>query len=57
MRLLTMIKNLNAFFLNPENGEIVTGDVDYEKKDALEVRVQAMDRGNNPRTSMCKVLV
>ncbi|XP_053498378.1 protocadherin alpha-5 isoform X7 [Ictalurus furcatus] len=51
-------KNLNAFSINPETGEIVvTGDVDYEKKNALELRVQAKDKGNNPRAAMCKILV
>ncbi|KAI5626828.1 hypothetical protein C0J50_13326 [Silurus asotus] len=51
-------KNLNAFSINPETGEVVvTGDVDYEKKNALELRVQAKDKGNNPRAAMCKILV
>ncbi|XP_017341196.1 protocadherin alpha-5 isoform X8 [Ictalurus punctatus] len=51
-------QNLNAFSINPETGEIVvTGDVDYEKKNALELRVQAKDKGNNPRAAMCKILV
>lgn len=57
MRLLTSSdKNLNVFSLNPETSEIVTGDLDYEKKNALELQVQAMGKGYNPRTSTCKVL-
>ncbi|XP_058263970.1 protocadherin alpha-8-like isoform X4 [Hemibagrus wyckioides] len=51
-------QNLNAFSINPETGEIVVmGDVDYEKKNAVELRVQAKDKGNNPRAAMCKILV
>ncbi|XP_037398796.1 protocadherin alpha-8-like isoform X6 [Pygocentrus nattereri] len=51
-------KNVNAFSINPENGEIVVkGDLDYERKSAVELRVQAKDKGHNPRAALCKVLV
>ncbi|XP_049330062.1 protocadherin alpha-3-like [Astyanax mexicanus] len=51
-------KNINAFLINPENGEIVVnGNLDYEKKNAVELRVQAKDKGHSPRAALCKVLV
>ncbi|KAM9497101.1 protocadherin alpha-2-like isoform 3-T3 [Clarias gariepinus] len=51
-------KHLSVFSINPETGEIVvTGAVDYEKKNAFELRVQAKDKGYNPRSAMCKILV
>ncbi|XP_035377353.1 protocadherin alpha-8-like [Electrophorus electricus] len=50
--------NVNAFAIHPEKGEIVvTGDIDYERKNAVELRVQAKDKGHNPRAALCKVLV
>ncbi|XP_066515270.1 protocadherin alpha-13-like, partial [Hoplias malabaricus] len=51
-------KNVNAFSIDPETGVIsVKGDLDYEKKNAVELRVQARDKGHNPRAALCKVLV
>uniref|UniRef100_A0A9J7ZYS6 Protocadherin alpha subfamily C, 2 n=1 Tax=Cyprinus carpio carpio TaxID=630221 RepID=A0A9J7ZYS6_CYPCA len=51
-------KNVNAFSINPETGEItVQKDVDYEQSTAIELRIQAKDRGYNPRAAHCKVLV
>ncbi|KAI4896769.1 hypothetical protein NFI96_025285 [Prochilodus magdalenae] len=51
-------KYVNAFSINSETGEIkVKGDLDYERKNAVELRVQAKDKGHNPRAALCKVLV
>uniref|UniRef100_A0A8C1Y4B4 Protocadherin alpha subfamily C, 2 n=1 Tax=Cyprinus carpio TaxID=7962 RepID=A0A8C1Y4B4_CYPCA len=51
-------KNVDAFLINPETGEItVKKDIDYEQKNAIELRVQAKDKSNNPRGAHCKVLV
>ncbi|XDV37724.1 hypothetical protein PO909_007284 [Leuciscus waleckii] len=53
-------KNVNAFSINPETGEItVQNDVDYEQRNAIELRVQAKDKNksNNPRAAHSKVLV
>ncbi|XP_067313940.1 protocadherin alpha-3-like [Pseudorasbora parva] len=51
-------KNVNAFSINPETGEIIVQkDVDYEQSNAIELRVQAKDKSNNPRAAHCKVLV
>ncbi|XP_061090054.1 protocadherin alpha-4-like [Conger conger] len=50
--------NVNVFAINPETGEItVQGEVDHEANGAIEIRVQAEDRGHNPRAARCKVLV
>ncbi|XP_052471560.1 protocadherin alpha-3 isoform X20 [Carassius gibelio] len=51
-------KNVDAFSINSETGEItVKKDVDYEQKNAIELRVQAKDRGYPPKAAHCKVLV
>nr|BAD52315.1 cadherin-related neuronal receptor variable 11 [Danio rerio]BAD52328.1 cadherin-related neuronal receptor variable 11 [Danio rerio] len=51
-------KNINAFSINSVTGEItVQNDVDYEQSNAVELRVQAKDKGYNPRAAHCKVLV
>uniref|UniRef100_A0A8C2K7I7 Protocadherin 2 alpha b 10 n=1 Tax=Cyprinus carpio TaxID=7962 RepID=A0A8C2K7I7_CYPCA len=51
-------KNVDAFSINSETGEItVKKDVDYEQRNAIELRVQAKDRGYNPKAAHCKVLV
>ncbi|XP_016305843.1 protocadherin gamma-C3-like [Sinocyclocheilus anshuiensis] len=51
-------KYVDAFLINPETGEItVKMYVDYEQKNAIELRVQAKDKSNNPRGAHCKVLV
>ncbi|XDV37723.1 hypothetical protein PO909_007283 [Leuciscus waleckii] len=50
--------SVNAFSINPVTGEItVKGPVDYEESPAVEIRVQAEDKGQNPRASYCKVLL
>ncbi|XP_065130952.1 protocadherin alpha-3-like isoform X5 [Paramisgurnus dabryanus] len=50
--------DVNAFLINPETGEItVQRDVDYEKSSAIEFRVQAKDKGHNPKAAHCKVLI
>ncbi|XP_048088051.1 protocadherin alpha-3-like isoform X13 [Alosa alosa] len=49
---------IHAFNINSLTGEItVTGELDHEASPALEIRVQATDRGHNPRAAFCKVLV
>ncbi|XP_062381352.1 protocadherin alpha-3-like [Sardina pilchardus] len=49
---------LNAFTINSISGEItVTGELDHEASAATEIRVKATDRGHNPRSAFCKVLV
>nr|AAI62233.1 Protocadherin 2 alpha b 10 [Danio rerio]AAI62545.1 Protocadherin 2 alpha b 10 [Danio rerio]BAD52314.1 cadherin-related neuronal receptor variable 10 [Danio rerio]BAD52327.1 cadherin-related neuronal receptor variable 10 [Danio rerio] len=51
-------RNVESFAINPETGEItVKGDVDYERKNAVELRVQAKDKGHKPRAALCKVLL
>ncbi|XP_072573608.1 protocadherin alpha-2-like isoform X8 [Paramormyrops kingsleyae] len=48
----------NIFAVHPQTGKItVTGDLDYEKKTAYEIRAQAQDRGHSPRSAHCKILV
>ncbi|XP_068182492.1 protocadherin alpha-5-like [Antennarius striatus] len=49
---------VDIFAINPTTGEItVNGEVDHEKSNAVEIRVQAKDKGSSPRASHCKVLV
>ncbi|XP_036433599.1 protocadherin alpha-8-like [Colossoma macropomum] len=49
---------VDEFSINPVTGEIsVRGNVDYETRNAVEIRVQAKDKGANPRAAHCKVLV
>ncbi|XP_016131943.1 protocadherin-10-like [Sinocyclocheilus grahami] len=51
-------KHVDSFLIHPETGEItVKGDVDYERKNAVELRVQAKDKGHKPRPALCKVLL
>ncbi|XP_058506395.1 protocadherin alpha-3-like isoform X7 [Solea solea] len=51
-------RNVNKFAINPVTGDItVNGELDHEKSKAVEIRVQAKDKGQNPRASHCKVLV
>ncbi|XP_029021033.3 protocadherin alpha-3-like [Betta splendens] len=48
----------NIFSLNAETGQItVKGTLDYEDTPAYEVRVQATDQGQSPRSGHCKVLI
>uniref|UniRef100_A0A672YL98 Cadherin domain-containing protein n=1 Tax=Sphaeramia orbicularis TaxID=375764 RepID=A0A672YL98_9TELE len=50
--------NVDKFVINPTTGEItVNGGIDHEKNNAVEIRVQAKDKGSSPRASHCKVLV
>uniref|UniRef100_A0A8C1PV88 Protocadherin 2 alpha b 10 n=1 Tax=Cyprinus carpio TaxID=7962 RepID=A0A8C1PV88_CYPCA len=50
--------NVDAFSIDSETGLItVKGTVDYEKGAAVEIRVQAKDKGLKPRAAYCKVLV
>ncbi|XP_029918454.1 protocadherin alpha-8-like [Myripristis murdjan] len=46
------------FSINSTSGEItVNGELDHEQNNAVEIRVQATDKGSTPRASHCKVLV
>uniref|UniRef100_A0A3P8T7C8 Cadherin domain-containing protein n=1 Tax=Amphiprion percula TaxID=161767 RepID=A0A3P8T7C8_AMPPE len=50
--------DVDKFAINPLTGEItVNGELDHEKTNAVEIRVQAKDKGQNSRASNCKVLV
>ncbi|XP_063045531.1 protocadherin alpha-8-like isoform X4 [Engraulis encrasicolus] len=49
---------INVFTINSVTGEImVTEKLDHEANPAIEVRVKATDKGQNPRAAFCKVLV
>ena len=49
---------IGNFAINSETGLItVNGDLDYERSNAVEIRVQAKDKGHRPRQAHCKVLV
>ncbi|KAM4621340.1 protocadherin alpha-8-like [Polymixia lowei] len=49
---------VNGFAINSATGEItVKAELDHEQNNAVEIRVQAKDKGHNPRASHCKVLV
>ncbi|XP_075902926.1 protocadherin alpha-8-like isoform X6 [Nelusetta ayraudi] len=51
-------RDVSSFDINPTTGEItVNGELDHEKSNAVEIRVQATDKGPIPRASHCKVLV
>nr|NP_001009593.1 protocadherin 2 alpha b 6 precursor [Danio rerio]AAI63287.1 Protocadherin 2 alpha b 6 [Danio rerio]BAD52310.1 cadherin-related neuronal receptor variable 6 [Danio rerio]BAD52323.1 cadherin-related neuronal receptor variable 6 [Danio rerio] len=51
-------KNIESFAINKETGEItVMGKLDHESNNAIEIRVQARDKGSTPRVAHCKVLV
>ncbi|XP_034163509.2 protocadherin alpha-4-like [Pangasianodon hypophthalmus] len=51
-------KHVQAFSIEPDTGLItVQGVVDFETKNAVEIRVQAKDKGDKPRSALCKVLV
>uniref|UniRef100_A0A3Q2QED7 Si:dkey-262j3.12 n=1 Tax=Fundulus heteroclitus TaxID=8078 RepID=A0A3Q2QED7_FUNHE len=50
--------NGNEFSINPTTGDItVKNQLDHEKNNAVELRVQAKDKGINSRASHCKVLI
>ncbi|XP_076148306.1 protocadherin alpha-8-like isoform X4 [Alosa pseudoharengus] len=49
---------ISDFAINSETGIItVNGNLDYERNNAVEIRVQAKDKGHRPRAAHCKVLV
>ncbi|XP_056322244.1 protocadherin alpha-3-like isoform X23 [Danio aesculapii] len=49
---------LNLFTINSNSGEIVVqGQIDYEKHSAIELRVQARDKGSPSKSTHCKVLI
>ncbi|XP_072515625.1 protocadherin alpha-2-like [Salminus brasiliensis] len=49
---------LGLFSINHNSGDItVTGNIDYEESSAIELRIQAQDKGAPPRRSRCKVLI
>ncbi|XP_029107015.1 protocadherin alpha-2-like isoform X6 [Scleropages formosus] len=49
---------LDLFGINPDSGGItVKGALDFERASAYEIRVQAKDKGHNPRAAHSKVLV
>ncbi|XP_061690906.1 protocadherin alpha-8-like isoform X7 [Syngnathoides biaculeatus] len=50
--------DVDKFAINSVTGEItVNGQLDHEKANAVEIRVQAKDKGWNSRASHCKVLI
>ncbi|XP_016305846.1 protocadherin-10-like [Sinocyclocheilus anshuiensis] len=51
-------RNIESFAINKISGEItVHGKLDHESNNAIEIRVQARDKGSTPRVAHCKVLV
>ncbi|XP_048033204.1 protocadherin alpha-7-like [Megalobrama amblycephala] len=49
---------INLFIINSNSGEIVVqGQIDYEEDSAIELRVQARDKGSPPKSTHCKVLI
>ncbi|KAL7848432.1 hypothetical protein AOLI_G00231500 [Acnodon oligacanthus] len=51
-------KGSDLFSVDPESGVItVKGEIDYEENAAVELRVEAKDKGQPPKSSQCKVLV
>ncbi|XP_060751289.1 protocadherin alpha-8-like [Tachysurus vachellii] len=51
-------KEEDFFFINVISGDIsVKGNIDYEENPAIELRIQAQDKGHSPRRSTCKVLI
>ncbi|XP_017345164.1 protocadherin alpha-2 isoform X2 [Ictalurus punctatus] len=49
---------MNLFYINPSSGDItIRGNIDYEENPAIELRVQAQDKGHSPRHTNCKVLI
>uniref|UniRef100_A0A3B1ICD8 Si:dkeyp-115d7.2 n=1 Tax=Astyanax mexicanus TaxID=7994 RepID=A0A3B1ICD8_ASTMX len=54
----SFVNQNQAFSINPESGLITVKDeVDFETENAVEIRVQAKDKGHKPRAALCKVLV
>ncbi|XP_041929679.1 protocadherin alpha-5-like isoform X28 [Alosa sapidissima] len=51
-------KKISDFTINEDTGVItVNGELDYERNNAVEIRVQAKDKSSNPRAAHCKVLI
>uniref|UniRef100_A0A672TG53 Cadherin domain-containing protein n=1 Tax=Sinocyclocheilus grahami TaxID=75366 RepID=A0A672TG53_SINGR len=51
-------KRKYLFSIIPETGDIVVkGQIDYEENPAIELRVQAKDKGSPPKSTHCKVLI
>ncbi|CAB1352814.1 unnamed protein product [Coregonus sp. 'balchen'] len=51
-------KGSSMFAIDPHTGDVsVKGNVDYEENVGIELRVQAADQGQPPKTTHCKVLV
>ncbi|XP_048058567.1 protocadherin alpha-2-like isoform X13 [Megalobrama amblycephala] len=51
-------KNIMPFAIDSTSGLIsVQGNIDYEEYAAIEIRVQATDKGPYPRLAHCKVLI
>ncbi|XP_048033139.1 protocadherin alpha-8-like isoform X5 [Megalobrama amblycephala] len=49
---------MNLFSINSNSGEIVVqGQIDYEEDSAIELHVQARDKGSPPKSTHCKVLI
>ncbi|XP_020860669.1 protocadherin alpha-13-like [Phascolarctos cinereus] len=47
-----------TFHIVPDTGEIrIKGELDFEKNDIYEIRVEAIDKGNLPMAGHCTVLV
>ncbi|XP_077433280.1 protocadherin alpha-5-like isoform X12 [Vanacampus margaritifer] len=50
--------DVDKFAIDSVTGEItVNGELDHEKGNAVEIRVQAKDKGLNSRASHCKILI
>ncbi|XP_053332007.1 protocadherin gamma-A11-like [Clarias gariepinus] len=48
----------DLFSINNQTGEIkIKGNIDYEESSAIELRVQAQDKGHSPKHTYCKVLI
>ncbi|XP_016128939.1 protocadherin alpha-2-like [Sinocyclocheilus grahami] len=52
------IKKQNLFTVVPETGDIVVkGQIDHDINAAIELRVQARDKGSPPKSTQCKILI
>uniref|UniRef100_A0A673KMY3 Protocadherin 1 alpha 6 n=1 Tax=Sinocyclocheilus rhinocerous TaxID=307959 RepID=A0A673KMY3_9TELE len=52
------VKKQDLFTIIPETGDIVViGQIDYEENPAIELRVQAKDKGSPPKSTQCKILI
>ncbi|XP_043105936.1 protocadherin alpha-3-like [Puntigrus tetrazona] len=52
------VDEMHLFRINSNSGEIVVqGQIDYEEYPAIELRVQARDKGSPPKSTDCKVLI